>query len=584
MNTAVARFKKLTSHLILKDWFNILILVLLCLLFYAITGLQNTITWRTDSYFHFNRVHDITESIKSFSIPNVINFSSFDYTGQAVNAMYPTLTLLPFIILTAWLQPIAQYAMINFFFILAGSILNYFVFQRFNCSKVQSLVATISFFPLINIFSSYHLSLQGVWGIYFLLPLAILSLWKMSHGHKYYTLTLALSISLLINLHVLSSILSVMLLSSLFFLLLTQTNNKKNFLFSFLVASIISAVLSLPTLVDIISFSSNKLTSVNRPILANYTMTLEDMIRSLGNLPFTGTSTPEIYGYLLVLDIFICLNWKKIENKHAKNILIISFILQLVISPYFPWSLLQNTPIAIIQFPNRIAPIIITLQLLGIFTSSRLKTKSFLITFAMLSIFLTMSHIWTNYSERKTLPLLTTAMINDSIKGKINSPSVNETKIDTTTMNYQDFYQFSSFIEYVPTKFMKNSQNTVSENEKSVNQHITYTNRKIAPLVKITHNFKSITYYFNKPQTGEIDLPFWNYQNIQYQVYSNGKKIKYNMSTRNTILLKDKAVSKVTITSKNPNIYSLSLIICITGWMITMLFVITKIKKNILKV
>lgn len=95
----------------------------------------------------------------------------------------------------------------------------------------------------------------------------------------------------------------------------------------------------------------------------------------------------------------------------------------------------------------------------------------------------------------------------------------------------------------------------------------------------MTNTPNRITYYFNKPQTGEINLPFWNYQNIKYNIYSNGKKIKYGMSKRNTILLKNKSVYTVTVTSSNPSVYNFSLVICIMSWIAIIILLITKIKK-----
>lgn len=165
--------------------FNEIVIILLVVLLFGIPMMQNSMTWRTDAYFHLSRIFDINNYIKNFNIPLIVNLNTFSETGQAVNGMYPFYSLTPFILLTTWLNPMKQYFAINIIYIALGSILNYFVFQKMGSNKAQSFSAVILILSFINIFSFSSFSLQGVWSIYFMFPMAILSIIMIIYGIYY---------------------------------------------------------------------------------------------------------------------------------------------------------------------------------------------------------------------------------------------------------------------------------------------------------------------------------------------------------------------------------------------------------------
>lgn len=67
-----------------------------------------------DGIFHVQRILEIRNAFLHLQIPNWVNFSTFFGIGQAVNGMYPDLTLWPLVLITNFLSPQHQIATINF--------------------------------------------------------------------------------------------------------------------------------------------------------------------------------------------------------------------------------------------------------------------------------------------------------------------------------------------------------------------------------------------------------------------------------------------------------------------------------------
>lgn len=57
-----------------------------------------------DGIFHVQRILEIRNAFLHLQIPNWVNFSTFFGIGQAVNGMYPDLTLWPLVLITNFLS------------------------------------------------------------------------------------------------------------------------------------------------------------------------------------------------------------------------------------------------------------------------------------------------------------------------------------------------------------------------------------------------------------------------------------------------------------------------------------------------
>ncbi|MCS9984238.1 hypothetical protein EFL35_04475 [Weissella paramesenteroides] len=480
---------KIKHYLVSSDFINVLIIILAVSLLFGVSIFQSTMTWRTDTYFHMSRIYDISQYLHSGQFPLMVDVHAFANTGQAINGMYPNFSLLPFIFVTMGLKPIAQYQTITYLFILSGSLLNYFVFQKFYASKLQALAAVFATFTFINIFYQSSLNLHGVWSIYFLLPLAILSIKKLSEPNSWpYVLGLAIAVSFVLNTHLLSVVFMVGFLAIYFVYQFVKSQNKLALFFKTVIAAVISVLLSLPTLISIISLSKNHLSTVQSFDLASGTLSLESMIHSLTNPTIFGIATPPIYGVMLLADILLILNVKKFSMA-AKVVTGLIFATEFIISPYFPWKLLNNTPVAMIQFPGRLVPFLLIIATMVLFTSKHLNNLSFLVAVILGSFMLTSSYQTSNLVAKRDFPNFRDAKMSHDMTNFDSILKYNQnTKIDNEALSNPEFYRLYSYHEYIPQTAKKNDPD-VDKNMASVNNHeLLVNNQKLASnSFKVTH-------------------------------------------------------------------------------------------------
>lgn len=558
-------FHKIKKYTTTNDVFNIALIILSVCLLFGVSIFQSTMTWRTDAYFHLSRIHDMASYIKTLQLPLMVDIHAFANTGQAINGMYPCFSLFPFIILTSALKPIAQYETIIFAFILLGSLLNYFVFQKLHASKLQSLTAVFATFTFINIFYSSSLNLFGVWSIYFLLPLSILSLKKISKKANYvFVMTLAASVSFVLNTHLVSAILLVLALFCYFIYLILHCTQKEYFVFKTILAGIISVWLSLPTLASIISFSETRLSTVQTFPLASSTLNIESMIHSLTNPSIFGAATPPIFGILLIADVILLSNIKHFNNNY-KIIILSIFLAQFLISPYFPWALLQKTPVAIIQFPTRLVPLILSVITIVLYTANKLNKSGFLFVTIIFSVAITFSYQTSNLLVKTNFPSFRNINKTNEDLSSLIPKSRENTKIDNSTLLDPSFYSISSFPEYIPNpKNQKGSD--LFRNIDTVNKHGLLVNSEPTAKYKVTNQGNSISFEFNNEVKGIVDLPIWYYPNMNYVITINRKHVPVHASRRHTLEIRNATTKNINVVIKNPKIISYSYVFSILGW------------------
>lgn len=571
------------KHLLNKNKFNISVITLFIFILYSPSLLQHSMIWRADAYFHLSRIHDIDISLRSGHLPNLVNINSFGNIGQAINALYPIFSVLPLIWLTCWLTHITQYFAINLIFILIGSILNYFVFQKLKLNKIQSLVLTICITGLIDVYNFSSYSLQGAWATYFITPLIILSLLRINQNNKKYILILGMALGFVFNLHIISAgILSLFTL--IFSIFLLVKSSEKFILFKQLSLSLLATLFfSLPSIITLITFSRNHLT---RPIpfsLADQTVSLESMIHSLSNptIYVYWSSVSPLQGILLIIDIFFLYNLRKF-SKQNKYLISLVIVTQFIISPMFPWKLLDKTPISLLQFPARFLPILIIICLLVIFREHTFNNKYFFLATLLVSLAFSMTYTGNNKIFKNARPVLTTKQIENDLTVDLVDKHSQWTTLSNQTLNNDLFYKQAVYREYSPQFALKMP---FEDARKSLIKNVVYINDDKVKNVKISTNVNSVKYSFNHDYSGEFNLPFWKYKNMNYTVKDQtGRKLPVSISNRNTILVNTAKVSAITIEAKNPVWYSLLTSVSYLFWVLALLILgvskYSTLKKN----
>ena len=96
-----------------------------------------------DTFFHAQRIYEIRMAFLSGHLPGWVNFLTFHNVGQAINGMYPDLTLWPLVLLTNTLKPINQIIVIRTLISLLSFVLTFLCVEKEYSKKTATMVAFV---------------------------------------------------------------------------------------------------------------------------------------------------------------------------------------------------------------------------------------------------------------------------------------------------------------------------------------------------------------------------------------------------------------------------------------------------------
>ncbi|WP_119318001.1 hypothetical protein [Companilactobacillus formosensis] len=212
----------------------------------------------------------------------------------------------------------------------------------------------------------------------------------------------------------------------------------------------------------------------------------------------------------------------------------------------FPWHLLQNTPIEVIQFPYRFLMFatlfgaIILTQSIGILFKNQLNT-SFPIILLILIIF--NSVMWESSIINGSRGVLLS-----SPKLDITQKMVNENKVPSTNLP-----------QYIPDVGQSNLELALA--------HQIFINNKLSVQVPTIKNHSDEFYVGNIKKNDKIDLPFVKYKYTKAQI--NGQKVPITTSKRGFVELiapKDIKSATINLSYSNYNLFMCAEILSILTW------------------
>ncbi len=104
---------------------------------------EGIILWG-DGFFHVQRILEIRYAFIHRELPNWLNFQTFFGMGQAINGMYPDISLYPLVLLTMFFSPSHQLAAINILiFTLTLIVTAISLYRRMRVDGLLSIYAAI---------------------------------------------------------------------------------------------------------------------------------------------------------------------------------------------------------------------------------------------------------------------------------------------------------------------------------------------------------------------------------------------------------------------------------------------------------
>ena len=345
-----------------------------------------------DGQIHLIRFESVADAIKNKELPPIVNFMGYGNVGEVFNGMYPWLSGLVFIIPRVLLSSPMHALFIGFYLLNILTILNVYLLVRKLSNNYYIRLIGVILYQL----NAYHLTLMysrnalGEALAYAFLPLLMLGCYLIWNNKKIGILYLALGMGMIINSHMISSILAFLLIiiAEIYRIFARKLNLKE------IVYLISAGILSIP----IIIFTVTNITNIalkNRIATTWRGLNSIDMWESLkAMLQNNITDRGVIFNIGIICFVLLCVLLvtsivSKSDGSWKKYILGagIIYILTLNIIP-LPTSLPQ-TAIGIIQFTGRLLSIVMVLLVMGCVlflkvNSNRVNVKSSLIFLFMI--------------------------------------------------------------------------------------------------------------------------------------------------------------------------------------------------------
>ena len=470
-----------------------------------------------DGQIHLIRFESVADAIKNKELPPIVNFMGYGNVGEVFNGMYPWLSGLIFIIPRVLLSSPMHALFIGFYLLNILTILNtYLLVRKLSNNHYIRLIGVI-----LYQLNAYHLTLMysrnalGEALAYAFLPLTMLGCYLIWNNKKLGILYLALGMGMIINSHMISSILAFLLIIiAEIYRIFTRKLSLKE------IGHFISAgILTIPIIIFTVANIAN-ITLKNRIATTWRGINSIDMWESLKAMLQNDIADKSIiFNIGIICFVLLCILLvtsivSKANGSWEKYILGAGIVYMLTLNVIPLPTSLPQTPVGIIQFTGRLLSIVMILLTVSCVlflkeNSNRVNTKSSFIFLFMIMSLLTVGSVRTYHNTVNDDPIRH-YINNDNYVGEISKPTEGD-------MDY--------------ALIGKNKQAIIGEMSHRYN------------VSKVSYD--SITLRVDKKAN---QIPFFLYKGIPYEVRVNDKNTKIKVGS--ILKLKVKRGDIIQINSK----------------------------------
>ena len=306
----------------------------------------------------------ITNAFENHRLPPLVNFIGFSANGESFNGMYPWVTSLIFVIPRLLINNVILALYFSISILLFITLFNcYLLLKNFTNKKsvlfFSSVIYSFNQYNLINIYNRGALGEALGFAFLPLVFLGIIKIWQKEC--KVGSLFLALGMSLVINSHILTTVICCLylIIFELTRLLLRKVSFKE--IKSIIVAALITILASAYTLSNIILLSlRNNLTTPWRDI---QTLDWNQFVAGSTKATLDFQTYNFNFGVfvLVVMVIMAIMLFRPSKNASWKKWIIISCITFMITFSWVPYKYigLTKSPLGTIQFASRLLNFVI---------------------------------------------------------------------------------------------------------------------------------------------------------------------------------------------------------------------------------
>ncbi|WP_129044721.1 hypothetical protein [Companilactobacillus metriopterae] len=506
--------------------FSILISFLIVLSFEWIPG---HVFATGDYHFHLDRMYAIVDAWKhGIMSPRVDNFFAGGY-GYAASLFYPNIFLYP----AAFVYLITSSATVSYLFLLFFVNLltfwiTYFAGKRLKLPEKNNIIFTVlyllSAYRLQDLLSRHDIG--ELLGIAFF-PLILAELIRYKDGDTKNWFIISFAIAGVGYSHVLSLIMIVGF-AFIYAIIHLRSFLKKDTLIQLLKAAMFTLVLMIAYIVPVLEqMKSQKFQVSTNPliIISDRAIPLQNILFNSFTNQIFHASTVNL-GFVVIVGLLVYLVFN-IRNHKDLDLTILATVMLIVSSSLFPWKLLKNTPVSVLQFPWRMFSLIslIVVYLIAKDEMNLFSRKRFLPIFmtvvSLLSIGLAQGTIIvSNYREHPY-----------SEFEKLDSY-----KIGAGTEYLPEAVKYKHLIKKERVRKISYNKSEIKINDLKINNETTefYFNANKKNTVVTIPKFYYKGYQAIVGEKGSASVPYLNKKNGMVNVKLSGKgylTVKYHMTT-----------------------------------------------------
>lgn len=469
----------------------------------------------SDMQFHMSRIFELTEHVKNFEFGTIASINSDNSVGSLVNMFYPYLSLLPVIVLKLFIGNwVTVYYGSLWFYGALTFLIAYVSFKEI--SKRQPVAfwgATFYTLAMYRIFSMIGTSAYGEFVSITFFPLVWLGYERLIKNRQWLTLTVAML--LIAYTHILSLALTIGVLAVVTVLrwLMLKTWPTTEFV-DIVKAGVVTVLGWLFYLVPFVLL--NKENNISNPYAIlhyDWAMKFSEYFINFGFVRGLGLAT--VIGLIAAI-----LMYSKFSSK-SRLLMFVGLILMFIASSTFPWNVLADTPINVIQFPYRILPFaLVFLTYVGGVGMDKLladKTLGYKLVISAGTLLIIAGSIGLASMQYKN------EVLNTFTSPKTNKSTVNYNpfaayKVNASNFNAQfngDFTTYGAY-DYWTEKATKHTKFFVDEK--------VYAYNSVAKLKQVKTEDDVRVYNVKSDINQAVELPYIYYNGVEYDVVV-GKKI-----------------------------------------------------------
>ncbi|OTN76982.1 hypothetical protein A5886_002061 [Enterococcus sp. 8G7_MSG3316] len=529
----------------------------------------------SDAMFHFNRFYDASEQIKHGNFQYFITMYGFQQSGRIVNAMYGPIFAyfqgVLVLISNSWFH----YQIIsNFLIYLLSGLSMFALLKKIHISGWLSVGTGIFFMTTYPI--QYWIDQQGLsaWPSA-ILPLCLIPLVKLVDKQKLDVLGTSISIGIMFQIHVLSTLFLVLIYFCFFTYIFVQSQYKKRLMKQLCISIVLFMIITMNVWLNMLDiYRFNQLVP---PFFNNH----------MENNTITANSAYWIrYPKFLPILFAVCFS-SVLDKRHRvspflKVSVAIIVVFTVLATNFFPWKTLSSLEVpflGLLQFPFRFIVFGIVLLLISIAMIVSARPEIRLAKPIYLFLLLGLSLLQVTYQN--TSKMIDWHLSDTAVNRRVHSYVFVD---DERKMKDQ---LFSSDKEKILESFQKSAPDYLPLYK--IDQSSKY-GAYGDDVIKNNHHFdkkvehKALLVTWQGDQVEKVKVPVIKYERTQLVL--NGQKLEkddYSLSTIGVVSLNQKiGQNELTVTYKAPWFFMITLLLPALFWIAIICYYLKKMIRSIL--